>query len=220
LILAGRVEVNRKPVDTPARSIDPRADEVYVDGQPINMPEEFTYLVLNKPSGFIVTRTDPGGRPTIFDILRDVEARVFPVGRLDKDTTGLIILTNDGELTHRLAHPSYEIEKVYHVETDLALQQNECEMIENGLLLDGRRTSPASLRKIGGTDRGHLYELTIVEGRKRQVRRMFQSLGKQVLSLKRVRLDGIELGDLPEGKWRRLTPDEIEALKMEASMGG
>ena len=213
LIEAGRVSLNGETVTRLATTVDPGRDLVELDGVTVTLPELLTYIVLNKPPGYVVTMSDPQGRRTVTDLVTGVPAGVVPVGRLDAGTGGLLILTDDGELAHRIAHPSYEIDKVYEVEASGTLSEEERLKLERGLMLDGRLTAPAAVRVVG-TARGiTVAEMTIHEGRKRQVRRMFELVGHPVTRLRRTRVGPIELGELPPGRWRHLNEDELRALR-------
>jgi len=213
LIEAGRVRLNGERVTRLATTVDPGRDLVELDGVTITLPESLTYIALNKPPGFVVTMSDPQGRRTVTDLLTDVPAGVVPVGRLDAGTRGLLILTDDGELAHRIAHPSYEIDKVYEVEASGTLSEQERLRLERGLMLDGRLTAPAAVRVVSTARGMTVAEITIHEGRKRQVRRMFELVGHPVTRLQRTRVGPIELGKLSPGRWRHLKEEELRALR-------
>jgi 23S rRNA pseudouridine2605 synthase len=210
LIRAGRVTVGGEPVTDPAFGVGD-CDVITFDGQPVAATESVTRVVyaVNKPLGVVSTSSDPQGRPTIVSLVRTA-ARLYPVGRLDADTTGLILLTNDGDLAHRLTHPRFEVEKTYRARLgggpvrDTALRR-----LRAGVQLDDGMTSPARVRRVGA---GAL-ELTIREGRKRQVRRMCEAVGYRVVALERVRFGPLELGSLASGASRRLTAAEIALLQ-------
>jgi len=209
LIRAGRVEVNGNRVtELGVRVSD--ADHVSVDGQYVRPASQRVYVVLNKPSGVVTTARDERQRSTVLDLVQ-TDQRLFPVGRLDKDTEGLLLLTNDGDLAYRLTHPRFEIDKVYQVWLDRALKKTDQRRIESGVVIDGRRTSRAHLRPADGA--GRKWLVTIHEGRKRQVRRMFAALGYKVLYLRREQLGPLHLGDLAAGAWRFLTLPEVAHLK-------
>jgi 23S rRNA pseudouridine2605 synthase len=183
------------------------ADRVEVDGTPV-APQRLAYVLLNKPPGVVTTARDPHRRPTVVDLVRH-DARVVPVGRLDADTTGALVLTNDGPLAHRLAHPRYGVEKVYEVEVEGEPTEDQLEQLRTGVELDDGRTAPAQARRTGA--RG--LELVLHEGRKHQVKRMCAAVGLPVTRLHRPRYAGLELGDLAEGDWRELTGGEVERLR-------
>jgi pseudouridine synthase len=213
LIAAGRVTVNGKTVTKLGIDVDPARGAVAVDGRPIELPATFTYVMLNKPQDCVVTVSDPQGRRTAIQLVSGVGARVVPVGRLDVDTEGLLLLTDDGDLAHRVAHPSFELDKVYEVEARGVLTEDERRRLETGVELDGRLTAPAAVRPISTGGEMTCARITLHEGRKRQVRRMFEEVGHRVTRLRRVRLGPLELGDLPPGQWRRLTAAELRALR-------
>lgn len=218
LITAGRVRVNGTAATALGTSVDPDSDSVEVDGRPIALPKSFTYLVLNKPVGYVVTLADPQGRPTVADLVKDVDVRVVPVGRLDASTEGLLILTDDGGLAHRVAHPSFELDKVYEVAARGVLSDAERRALEAGVELDGRTTSPASVRVISCSHNTTVAEITIHEGRKRQVRRMFEAVGHPVRSLKRTRVGPITLRELGPGRWRHMSADELRELRVAVGL--
>lgn len=189
-----------------------RADRVEVDGRPI-APQRLAYVLLHKPAGVVTTARDPHGRPTVVDLVRH-DARVVPVGRLDADTTGALVLTNDGPLAHRLAHPRYGVEKVYEVEVEGEPTDEQLRQLREGVQLDDGRTAPARAKRLGPRS----LELVLHEGRKHQVKRMCAAVGLPVVSLHRPRYAGLELGDLPVGQWRDLTDEEVRQLRQ--STGG
>jgi 23S rRNA pseudouridine2605 synthase len=212
LVRAGRVRVDGDVVRDPARDVS-AGDEVAVDGQPVSTadPARVVYA-LNKPAGVVSTARDPQGRPTVVTMVPQVE-RLYPVGRLDIDTTGLILLTNQGELAHRLTHPSFEVEKTYRaVVGGVALEERALRALREGVELEDGRTSPARVRRVSADT----LEITIHEGRKRQVKRMCEAVGHPVKRLERVGFGPLELGDLRQGRWRRLTDAEIDALMAAA----
>ena len=220
LIREGRVRVNGQTVENLATTVDPASDVVELDDSVLALPDELTYVALNKPRGCVVTMSDPQGRPKVADLIADLPAGVVPVGRLDADTEGLLILTDDGDLAHRVAHPSFEIEKVYEVEACGELLEEERRRLEKGVLLDGRPTAPASVRVVSTSEARTVALVTIHEGRKRQVRRMFEIVGHPVARLRRLRVGPVELGDLRPGHWRRLERDELAALRELLGLSG
>jgi len=207
------VRLNGETVTKLATTVDPKRDRVELDGVIVTLPESLTYLALNKPPGYVVTMSDPQGRPTVADLLAGVPAGVVPVGRLDAATEGLLILTDDGEMAHRIAHPSFEIDKVYEVVAAGSLSENERVRLEEGVVLEGRRTSPATVRVLRTEEESTFAEVTIHEGRKRQVRRMFELMGHPVTSLRRTRVGPVELEDLKSGEWRHLDAAQLRALR-------
>jgi len=218
LIEAGRVRLNGETVTRLATTVDPGRDLVELDGVTVTLPELLTYIALNKPPGYVVTMSDPQGRRTVTSLVTGVAAGVVPVGRLDAGTGGLLILTDDGELAHRIAHPSYEIDKVYEVEARGTLSEEERLKLESGLMLDGRLTARAAVRVVSTARGVTVAEMTIHEGRKRQVRRMFELVGHPVTRLRRTQVGPVELGELPPGRWRHLNEDELRALREALEM--
>jgi len=218
MILEGRVTVNGR-VATLGMKADIARDHIKVDGKLIRGTEPKVYLIFNKPRGCITSLHDPQGRPTIKDFLRRVKVRVYPVGRLDYHSEGLLILTNDGDLASAILHPSHRIPKTYHVKVDGFIEDEEVKRLQRGIRLEDGVTAPAKVSLIRKTKANSWFEVTIHEGKKRQVRRMFERIGHPVIKLKRIRIDGIELGDLPPGEFRYLTPEEVRRLKREV-MGG
>ncbi len=223
LILEGRVRVNGKVVTELGSKADASRDHIKVDGKLINPKQPPTYLMLNKPTGFVTTMSDPEGRPTVQDLLKGVKTRVYPVGRLDYNTEGLLLLTNDGDFAHLITHPRHEFPKTYLAKIKGVLDDRMVEQLEQGMFLADGKTAPARVRKIRKEEANSWVEITIYEGRTRQVRRMFDHVGRSVIRLKRNRIGGLPLGDLPEGEYRHLTPDEVRALKetaLETGQGG
>jgi 23S rRNA pseudouridine2605 synthase len=213
-IKQGRVEVNGELAESFNHPVNAGKDSVSVNGQPVNIrPDEIICLMLNKPDNIVSTISDEKGRHTVLDILppKYRKIRLYPVGRLDKDTTGLLLLTNDGDLTYRLTHPRFEHEKEYLVHIRGSLKQDEIKKLEHGILLEDGMTYPASV-KADASSPPFNYSITIHEGRKRQVRRMFERLRHPVLALKRIRIGRLSLGSLKEGEVRRLNPQEIKLL--------
>ena len=205
LIKAGRVTVNDEPgqLNTFVQS----RDVVRLDGRELSKQRP-AYVLLNKPAGAVTTVRDPQGRKTVVDLV-DHPSRVVPVGRLDADTTGALLLTNDGELAHRLAHPKYEVDKVYEVETWKQPTDEELQRLRDGVELDDGPTRPAQVRRMSGA---HI-ELTIHEGRNRQVKRMLEAVGHRVKHLHRSRYGPLTVGGLEPGAWRELEPSEVERLR-------
>lgn len=224
LITQGRVEVNGKTVTALGTKADPEHDEVKVDGRRIKEQKRKRYILLYKPRGYVTTRSDPQGRPTVMDLLKGVKEYVYPVGRLDYDSEGLLLLTNDGELAARLMHPSHEIEKVYEARVRGVPAREDLERLARGIVLDGRRTAPAKIRvpdrpaKITASGAEQTFvEVVLHEGRPRQVRRMFDSIGHPVVRLRRVRIGPIADEQIPIGHWREL--DEQEVSKLHRATG-
>jgi 23S rRNA pseudouridine2605 synthase len=217
IIRQGRVQVNGRVVTEMGTKVDPHRDEIRVDGAPLSRPEEKVYLILHKPPGYISTVHDPWGRPTILDLVPH-RGRLYPVGRLDAESEGLLLLTNDGQLTHRLTHPRYEHEKEYLVLVDGHPSETVLSQLRRGVNLEEGRTAPAKVsrasRKEGlETPPGATWlRMVIHEGRKRQIRRMCAAVGHPVQRLIRVRMGPLRLGTLKPGQWRRVTQRELAAL--------
>jgi 23S rRNA pseudouridine2605 synthase len=211
LIAAGRVAVDGETVSLGARA-DPATQRVTVDGEPLPLETAPTYLLLNKPAGVITSAGDPHGRPSVTDFA-PANPRVYPVGRLDRDTEGLVLLTNDGDLAHRLAHPRYAVAKTYTAQVDGRVSEQALVRLSEGLELDGRLARPQSVRSIGATTSATLVELSLVEGRNREVRRLLGGVGLFVRRLARVALGPLQLGEIGQGKVRPLTDPEVAALR-------
>ncbi len=213
LIQAGRVQVNGKVLKSLGTVIDPREDAVLVNGEEISPPEPMT-IVFNKPAGIITSTHDTHDRLTVMDILpKSLRDRgVLPAGRLDQDTEGLLILTNDGDLGHHITHPRYETEKEYDALVAGTPAPAGLKRLEAGVRIEGEMTSPARIESVVPEGAATRVRVVIREGKKRQVRRMFEAIGSDVLHLRRVRIGGLQLGDLPPGEWRELTEKEIKAL--------
>lgn len=222
LILQGRVTVNGETVRELGTKADPEHDEIKVDGRRIKAEQRKRYVLLYKPRGYITTRSDPEGRPTVMDLVKGVKEYVYPVGRLDFDSEGLLLFTNDGELAARLTHPRHEVEKVYEARVRGVPDDHTLERLAKGVTIEGRRTSPARLRAsepiVKESGQQTIVEITIHEGRQRQVRQMFDSVGHPVVRLKRVRIGPIEDPHIPAGHWRDLTPQEVAKLQRTAGL--
>ena len=218
LIAEGTVKVNDRVIQTLGTKIDDQKDRVEVEGKPVKRGEGMAYLMLNKPPGYLVTLKDPFKRPTVKELLPSLKERVFHVGRLDYDSEGLLLLTNDGELAHRLAHPRYKIPKTYLVDVKGMPDPSKISRLEKGIVLDGKKTAPARIAKLRDSSKKTLFQVEIYEGRKREVKRMFEAVGHRVLHLKRVGFGGIRLGKLRTGKWRFLTRREVSSLQRKVGL--
>ncbi|HUK99920.1 MAG TPA: pseudouridine synthase, partial [Nitrospirota bacterium] len=216
LIAEGRVRVNGKVVTALGTKADAFKDHIKVDGKLVNPKQPATYLMLNKPPGFVTTMSDPEGRPTVQDLLKGVKIRVYPVGRLDYNSEGLLLLTNDGDFAHLITHPKHEFPKTYLAKVKGVVEDKFLNELEKGVFLDDGKTAPAKIKKVRKEEANSWLEITIHEGRKRQVRRMFDRIGHSVIKLRRIRTGNLSLGDLPEGAYRYLTPIEVKGLR-EAS---
>ena len=218
LIADGRVTVNGKTILTMGVKVDPGKDEIRVDGRRIKGVSQPRYLLLYKPAGYVTTRSDPQRRRIVLDLLTGVREYVYPVGRLDYDTEGLLLLTNDGELAARLTHPRHGVARTYEARVAGMPDREAIERLRNGIPLDGHRTLPADvvLLNQGRRDRDGVLRLTIREGRNRQVRRMCEAVGHPVQHLKRTRFGTLADRRLKPGEWRELAPREVEALQVES----
>lgn len=212
LIAEGHVSVDGAVVTEMGTQVED-GQAVLVDGRPVQPETEKHYLMYHKPAGEVTTVSDPEGRATVLDKFRDYPARLFPVGRLDYDSEGLLLLTNDGELAERMLHPSKEVEKSYLARVSQQVTFEEAKRLESGVMVDGRRTSRAYAHILEVKPLYTDMIITIHEGRNRQVRKMVEQIGHQVVMLRRIRFGPLKLGELPRGMWRPLTPDEIEALQ-------
>lgn len=217
-ITSGRVTVNDKQVTELGTKVDPNADVIKVDGKPINRQSKI-YLMLNKPKGVITSSKDPEGRKVVTDFLPGIKERVYPVGRLDYDTEGLLILTNDGDFANLLTHPKYHIPRTYHATVKGNIHGSVLDRLKAGVKLEDGMTAPAEADyyDINPDKNETVVAITIYEGRNRQVRRMFEAVNHPVIRLKRVMFGSLGLTGLPRGKYRRLTPDEIRSLKADAT---
>ncbi len=211
LILQGSVKVNGSVVSEMGIKVG-EGDLVEVNGEVIKPENNKVYILLNKPSGYVTTAKDQFGRPTVLDLLKGIQERVFPVGRLDYETTGLLILTNDGDFTHKMTHPKHEIEKAYLATIAGIPTEDEIVRFERGLEIEDYTTAPAKLRIVTPNERACVVEVTIHEGKNRQVRKMCEAIGHPVLSLKRISLGKLSLCNLAEGDWRELTQEEVKIL--------
>ena len=212
IISSGKVTLNGKVVKELATMVDVKKDKVIVFGKPVELDNSKVYYMLNKPAGVISASKSKYGEETVVDIIGKKEHRLFPVGRLDKDTTGLIILTNDGDFAYKLTHPKYEKEKTYEALVKGHIDSKGLERLKKGVVIDGKKTSKAKVRLIKMAGNNSLIEITIIEGRKRQVKKMCERVGHKVLKLKRTMENGLGLGDLQEGEYRKLTKNEVNRL--------
>ncbi|HEU4963806.1 MAG TPA: pseudouridine synthase, partial [Bacilli bacterium] len=211
IITAGRVKVNGVVVTELGTRVDPQQDRIEVDGKPIT-EESKVYILLNKPRGVVTTASDPQGRKTVIDLFPDIEQRIYPVGRLDLDTAGLLLLTNDGELANALMHPSREINKVYRAWVKGRMNKDVIDQLEQGVELEDGMTAPAKAKILDVEREETQFEITIHEGRNRQVRRMCEAVGHPIKSLMRVQLAFLKLGRLRYGEYRELTAEEVKRL--------
>ncbi len=212
LITDGRVRVNGRVVRELGVRVDPDTDRIEVDGIPIRSPNQRTYVMLNKPKGVVSTASDPEGRPTVVDLV-SVSVRVYPIGRLDTDSEGLILLTDDGELTNHLTHPRFQVEKEYHALLSPILDSKAIRAWREGVMLDGVQTAPALVTVLKRLDDAAWVRVVLREGRKRQIREVATLLGYTTRRLLRVREGNLLLGDLPLGEWRNLSSEEVASLR-------
>jgi 23S rRNA pseudouridine2605 synthase len=212
LILQGRVEVNGEKKMELGAKVDPEKDSVKVDGKEIKTKKNFIYIKLYKPEGYVTTVKDQFGRKTVMDLVAS-DDRIYPIGRLDYDTSGLILLTNDGDLANRLMHPSYHIYKTYDAKVEGKLSQAEVEKLRSGINIEDYRTAPAKVNVLKESGRYSVVRISIFQGKNRQVRKMFDSVGHNVIELKRISFGDISLGSLTPGQWTNLTEREIKYLK-------
>jgi 23S rRNA pseudouridine2605 synthase len=213
MILAGRVTVNGKLVTELGTKADPAKDHIKVDGKLLRPPREHVYVMLNKPRNCVTTLSDPEGRPTVMQYLRKIKERVYPVGRLDYHSEGLLLLTNDGDFSNAIQTGGSKVPKTYLVKINGRPTEEDLEKFREGVVLDGRRTLPARLRPLDSKAANPWFEVTLVEGRQNQIRRMFQRLGFLVEKLKRVQIGPLPLGSLRPGEWRPLTGREVAAFR-------
>ena len=213
-IQAGLVTVNGEPVLVPGHPINMETDAVEFEGKPVKPLMEHTYLMLNKPAGYLTTRSDERGRPTVMNLVSELPESLYPVGRLDLETEGLLLFTNDGDFAYRLLHPSHEIEKTYLAWVQGTPNDAAVQRLREGVTIPSGTTAPAKVRRLKASKDGAStqFEVVIHEGKKRQVRLMFKAVGHSVIRLKRIRIGNLRLGNLPQGQYRLLTLQEITAL--------
>lgn len=212
LIANGNVKVNGLTLKEPGYDVV-TGDVVEVNGRKIEAEEKKVYLLLHKPVGYITSVSDDRDRPTVMDLVQDVDARIFPVGRLDYNTSGMLILTNDGDFAYRLSHPKHEMPKTYRAVVAGVLSKEKCAKLSEGVDIGGFVTSKAKVEVVKGHPRSTVVDITIHEGKNRQVRKMFKAVGNNVQELQRIAIGDIRLGRLAEGHYRKLTRDEVEYLK-------
>lgn len=211
LIASGVVSVNGKVVTEMGVNINEKKDKVKVEGNEVKLPSSFAYIKLNKPKGYACTANDEKGRKTIYELV-DCKERLFSVGRLDYDTEGLIILTNDGDFANSIMHPSFHIEKEYKVNVEGEVKESELAVLRKGVVVDGGRMPPARVKWLSFENNVTKLSVVIDEGQNRQVRRMFEAIGRDIKLLKRVRVGQVMLGGLKRGEWRDLTTSELDSL--------
>jgi pseudouridine synthase len=212
MIGAGRVKVNGQVVRDPDSWVDMERDRVRVDGRPLQ-PRERTYVLLYKPTGYLTTYRDPQGRPTVYELIADVGTFLSPVGRLDLDTSGLLLMTNDNQLAERVTNPESHVPKTYLVKASMRLTDEQLQQLRDGIELSDGPTRPARVDRVRDSEKYTHLEITLTEGRNRQVRRMIEALGATVLKLVRVKIGPLSIGKLQIGRWRPLTEAEVRALR-------
>lgn len=218
LIKKGRVKVNGVVITELGTKVDPDKDKIVFGEKVITISSQYTYIMVNKPKGYITTVTDPQKRTTVIDLIPEIKKRLYPVGRLDQNTTGLLLLTDDGELAYRLTHPKFGVEKVYEVEIKGRLGAEDISKLEVGVEVEGKLTAKSKIKIISSDAKATKLIIKIHEGRKRQVRLMFAAINRTVVNLKRVEYGGLSLDDLEEGKSRNLTNGEISLLKRKTGL--
>lgn len=212
LIRQGRVKVNGQTITEMGVLVSPK-DKVEVNGRLIKQEKRMVYIMLNKPAGYVTTVSDPEGRRTVLDLVKDVEERIYPVGRLDYDTTGLLLLTNDGSFAHACTHPGKEITKTYIAEVSGMPSNDALHTLRRGVRLDGVMTAPADVDVLELKDKSTVLKIVIHEGKNRQVKRMCEAVGHPVIKLKRTSVGKLSLGDLKPGQWRYLSPQEVKLVR-------
>lgn len=215
LIREGKVRVNGEVAEI-GRKIDPKKDVVSVEGRKVQKDQKHVYLMLNKPRGFISTMSDEYDRRCVAELVADVDTRVYPVGRLDRDSEGLLLFTNDGEFANSLMHPSKHVPKTYRVAVRPEVTDDMITKMMTGMMIDGQQTLPADVKVLVKEENRTVLEVTICEGRNRQIRKMCEQLGLEVARLKRISEGPVKLGMLQPGKWRELTHEEVQSLKRTA----
>ncbi len=211
-IKAGRVRVDGAIVTAMGTRVVPGKQVITLDNRELGQETETVYILLNKPKGYVTTLSDPQGRPVVTSLIKDVSVRLFPVGRLDLDTEGALLLTNDGKLAQKIQHPKYEVHKSYEATVLGFPDQKKIRQLETGILLDGKKTSPAKVELKKKRKRTSIYTITIHEGRKRQVRKMFDAVGHPVIHLQRISYGRLTLGNLPKGSYKRLKISDIKKI--------
>lgn len=212
IIESGRISVDGKIVTNMGIKVEPGKQKVFLDGKPVRKETKKIYLLLNKPKGYVTTLSDPQGRPIVTSLIKDAGARLFPVGRLDLETQGALILTNDGDFAQKVQHPSFEVTKTYEALVKGEPSVKELNSLEKGIFLEGKMTAPARLKILKKLPHSTLITITIHEGRKRQVRKMFQAINYPVINLKRTAYGKLYLGKIPEGSYRTLTTKDLKKV--------
>lgn len=217
LIEDGKVRVNGKVAQI-GDKVNPKKDTVTVSGKRIVKTKEFTYILLHKPRGFITTMSDEMDRKCVAELIKDVPARVYPVGRLDRDSEGMLLFTNDGEFANAMTHPTKHVPKTYRVTVRPSISDEQITQLTTGIVIDDRKTAPAQVRVVTKEEGRVVLEIILYEGRNRQIRKMCEALGLEVARLKRTAIGSIKLGMLKQGAWRELSEDEVRKLMIAADM--
>lgn len=217
LIEQGKVKVNGRIAQI-GDKVNPKKDDITVSGKRVVKSRQYTYIILHKPRGFITTMSDEMGRKCVAELVKDVKARVYPVGRLDRDSEGMLLMTNDGEFANAMTHPTKHVPKTYRVTVRPSITDEQITALTTGIMLEGRMTAPAEVRVLTREEGRVVIEIILYEGRNRQIRKMCESLGLEVARLKRTAIGSIKLGMLPQGKWRELTEDEVHKLMSNTSI--
>lgn len=217
LIEQGKVKVNGRVAQI-GDKINPKKDDITVSGKKVVKSRQYTYIILHKPRGFITTMSDEMGRKCVAELIKDVNARVYPVGRLDRDSEGMLLMTNDGEFANAMTHPTKHVPKTYRVTVRPSITDEQITALTTGIMLEGRKTAPAEVRVLTREEGRVVIEIILYEGRNRQIRKMCELLGLEVARLKRTAIGTIKLGMLPQGKWRELTEDEVHKLMSNTSI--
>lgn len=217
LIELGKVKVNGRTAQI-GDKINPKKDEVTVSGKKIIKTKSYTYIMLHKPRGFITTMNDEMGRKCVAELVKDVGVRVYPVGRLDRESEGLLLMTNDGEFANAMTHPTKHVPKTYRVTVRPSITEEQITALTTGIVIEDRMTAPAEVRVLTKEEGRVVLEIVLYEGRNRQIRKMCEALGLEVARLKRTAVGSIKLGMLPQGKWRELKEDEVHKLMVNAAM--
>lgn len=217
LIEAGKVKVNGKTAQI-GDKVNPKKDDITVSGKKIVRTKKYIYIMLHKPRGFITTMSDEMNRKCVAQLVKDVDVRVYPVGRLDRESEGLLLMTNDGEFANAMTHPTKHVPKTYRVTVRPSVSDEQITKLSTGIEIDGRMTAPADVRVIQREEGRVVIEIVLYEGRNRQIRKMCEEIGLEVARLKRTAVGSIKLGMLPQGKWRELTEDEVHKLTANAGL--
>ncbi|MBQ3498635.1 MAG: rRNA pseudouridine synthase [Clostridia bacterium] len=218
LIDRGVVKINGNTAHI-GDKVDPKKDKVTVKGRKITVKDNLVYILLHKPRGYITTMQDEQGRKCVAELVKDVGIRIYPVGRLDRESEGMLLMTNDGTFSNAMTHPTHHVPKTYRVTIRPGITDEQIAAFQDGIEIDGRMTAPSSIRVIDKSEGRVVVEVIIYEGRNRQIRKMFEALDIEVARLKRIAVGSVKLGMLPQGKWRELKEDEVRKLMLAAERG-